>query len=81
MDNEIYENVIKTEYGVCPMYRRSKKSKIYWIQVPEAVGLYLFTFDKKKVYNFFSDFYEMSEEEKAIFKKEEPTLYRLKSKD
>lgn len=52
-------------------YKNNKKDSIYWIDDPEIIGEYLFTFDKKKIYNLFADYpHNLAEEEKTIFDKE-----------
>lgn len=72
----------KFDYPIenCGMYKENKNDKIYWIDNSMYVtGEMLFTFDKKKIYNFFEDFPQnLTDEEVEIFKKENPTLAKLK---
>jgi hypothetical protein len=54
-------------------YKKRKSDKIYWIDNPETYGEFLFSFDKKKIYNLFADYpHNLTAEEKAIFDKENP---------
>jgi hypothetical protein len=60
-------------------YKENKTSKIWWVETPDSIGEYLFSFDKKKIYNFFRDYpQKLSPEEIEIFKKECPDLAVLK---
>lgn len=72
----------KFDYPIenCDFYKENKNDKIYWIDNSMYVtGEMLFTFDKKKIYNFFEDFPQnLTDEEVEIFKKENPTLAKLK---
>lgn len=62
------------------LYKESESRKIWQVETPERKGEFLFTFDCKKVYNFFKDYPEkLSDEEIAIFKAEYPELAALKS--
>lgn len=54
-------------------YKNNPKDKIYWVDNVGVIGEFLFTFDKKKIYNLFSDYpQKLSNEEKQIFDKENP---------
>lgn len=54
-------------------YKKSKNDEIWWTDDLESVGKFLFSFDKKKIYNMFADYpYNLSKEEKEIFDKENP---------
>lgn len=47
--------------------------KVFWLDNPDIIGEWVFTFDKIKVYNMFSDYPEkLTKEEKEIFDKENP---------
>ena len=60
-------------------YKEDKTSKIWWVVTPDRIGEFLFSFDKKKIYNFFSDYpQKLNQEEIEIFKKECPMLVALK---
>ena len=46
---------------------------IWWVENPGRVGEWLFSFDKKKVFNMFADYpWKLTFEEKSIFDKENP---------
>ena len=54
-------------------YKNSPGDKIWWVDNPETVGEWLFSFDQKKVFNMFADYpHKLSAEQKAIFDKENP---------
>lgn len=54
-------------------YKENKNDKIYWVDNPEFIGEYLFSFDKKKIFNLFADYpYKLTKEQKEIFDKENP---------
>lgn len=54
-------------------YKNDPYDVIWWQDVPEQVGLWLFSFDKKKVFNLFRDYpYELTKEQKEIFDRENP---------
>lgn len=47
--------------------------QIWWVDNMDRVGLHLFSFDKKKIYKLFTDYpYSMTEEEIAVFNRENP---------
>lgn len=55
-------------------YKENLTDTIYWVDtVEEYKGLFLFSFDKKTVFNLFSDYpHKLTAEQKAIFDKENP---------
>lgn len=54
-------------------YKNNPDDKIWWIDNPDTIGEWLFSFDKKKIFNMFEDYpWKLSKEEKAIFDKENP---------
>lgn len=55
------------------LYKENKGDIISWVENIEVIGERLFTFDGKKLYNLFADYpHNLSEEEKAIFDRENP---------
>lgn len=54
-------------------YKNNKNDVIWWTDNLESVGEHLFSFDKKKIYNLFSDYpHNLSKDEVEIFDKENP---------
>lgn len=54
-------------------YKNNRGDKIWWIDNSDTVGEWLFTFDKKTIFNMFSDYpYKLTPEQKEIFDKENP---------
>lgn len=54
-------------------YKKNKNDIIWWIDNLDTRGEFLFSFDKKKIYNLFKDYpYNLSKIEKDIFDKENP---------
>ena len=54
-------------------YKENDNDRVWWVNTVDKVGLYLFTFDRKKIYNLFSDYPRtLSPEEKKIFDEEHP---------
>lgn len=55
-------------------FKNNPTDKIWWVNnIDETVGLFLFTFDKVKIYNMFQDYPDaMTPEEVAIFDRENP---------
>ncbi len=54
-------------------YKNNKNDTIYWIDNVDRIGEFLFTFDKKKIYNLFADYpHELTENEIKVFDKENP---------
>ena len=60
-------------------YKYDEDDKIWWRDDTEAIGAFLFSFDKKQTFNFFEDYPDkLTEEQRALFRKENPVLARLK---
>ena len=52
-------------------YKNKPSDKIWWVDNPERIGEWLFSFDKKKVFNMFSDYpHKLTPEQKQLFDKE-----------
>ena len=57
--------------GYSDFYKDSEDSKVWWIDKIGVIGEFLFSFDKKKIYNLFLDYpHNMTEEEVEIFGRE-----------
>ena len=55
------------------LYKENPNDKIWWVDNQEEKGVWLFSFDKKKVFNLFADYPEkLTPEQKRIFDKENP---------
>lgn len=54
-------------------YKNHRGDKIWWVDNSETVGEWLFTFDKKTIFNMFSDYPDkLTPEQKELFDKENP---------
>lgn len=54
-------------------YKENDTDRIWWVDTVDTIGLDLFSFDRKKIYNLFSDYpHKLSAEEKRIFDEENP---------
>lgn len=54
-------------------YKENDNDRVWWVNTVDTIGLYLFSFDRKKIYNLFSDYpHKLSAEEKRIFDEENP---------
>lgn len=54
-------------------YKNNPSDVIWWVDNPETVGEWLFSFDKKTIFNMFADYpHKLTAEQKAIFDKENP---------
>lgn len=61
-------------------YKHNASDTVWWRDNYDAVGEFLFSFDKKKTFNFFRDYpQELTEEQQRIFEKENPELAKLKA--
>lgn len=54
-------------------YKENQNDKIYWVDTPDQVGVFLFSFDREKVFNLFKDYpYNLTSEQKELFDQENP---------
>lgn len=54
-------------------YKENETDTIWWVEEVDAIGVWRFSFDKKKIYNMFADYpWSLTAEEKAIFDRENP---------
>ncbi|MBE6099912.1 MAG: hypothetical protein E7197_07645 [Anaerovibrio sp.] len=54
-------------------YKHNPKDTIWWKDTPGQIGLWIFSFDQKKEYYMFRDYPSaLTDEEKAIFDRENP---------
>lgn len=54
-------------------YKENKGDKVWWVDNYDKLGEFLFSFDKKKIYNLFADYpYRLTPEERAILDTENP---------
>ena len=62
------ENKLSMQYE---FYKENDTDKVWWVDNSEVVGEHLFSFDKKKVFNLFSDYpWSLTDEERTIFCRE-----------
>ena len=53
-------------------YKNKKADKIWWVN-NGTIGIWEFTFDKKTIFQMFSDYpYKLTKEQKEIFDRENP---------
>lgn len=56
-------------------YKEDKDDKIWWVDDVGTRGTMEFSFDKKKIYEFYRDYpFNLTPEEREIFDKENPYL-------
>ena len=54
-------------------YKSNETDKIWWMDNPEQVGEWIFSFDKEKSFNMFRDYpHALTAEQKKIFDEENP---------
>ena len=54
-------------------YKENPTDLIGWVDNPDVLGVWEFSFDKKTVYNLFADYpHNLTPEQKAIFDRENP---------
>ena len=54
-------------------YKNNPTDLIWWIDTPDTVGEWLFSFDKQTVFNMFADYpHKLTPEQKELFDKENP---------
>lgn len=53
--------------------KNNETDVIWWVENTDVDGEWLFTFDKKHIFNMFKDYpYKLTKEQKAVFDKENP---------
>ena len=61
---------------------REKGKQIWLVNYEEDIeGMWEFSFDRKKIYNLWTDYWEMTDSERELFKKEHPIMAALKDPD
>ena len=54
-------------------YKEKSNDTIFWVDNNDCIGEFLFSFDKKKVFNLFADYpWKLTPNERDIFDKENP---------
>ena len=54
-------------------YKNKETDTIWWVESLDTVGEFLFSFDKKKIFNLFADYPQnLTKEQKELFDKENP---------
>ena len=54
-------------------YKENEDDQIWWIDDPDAIGQWLFSFDQKEIFNMFRDYpWKLTPEQKKIFDEENP---------
>lgn len=54
-------------------YKNNEGDTIFWVDNVDNIGEFLFSFDKKKIYNLFADYpHKLTQEERRIFDAENP---------
>ena len=57
-------------------YKNHRSDRIWWVDtfIPR-IGVFEFTFDKKKIFNLFTDYpYQLTKEDREVFDQENPIL-------
>lgn len=54
-------------------YKNNDDDRIWWVNDPDAIGEWLFSFDQKTIFNMFADYpSKLTKEQKQIFDEENP---------
>lgn len=54
-------------------YKNNESDSIWWVDDLDHIGSFLFSFDKKKIFNLFADYpHELTKEQRKIFDEENP---------
>lgn len=54
-------------------FKENPDDKVWWVSYTGKIGEFLFSFDKKTVFNMFRDYpWKLTAEQKEIFDKENP---------
>ena len=55
------------------LYKNNSSDRIWWVDNPEELGVFEFTFDREHYFNMFADYpWKLTPEQKAIFDRENP---------
>ena len=72
-DNGLKSAVHSQFQDVLGFVKHNPDDKVYWIESTGEVGKFLFSFNKKKVFNLFADYpHKLTKEQKQIFDEENP---------
>lgn len=64
---------LRSNDGSLEFYKNNDGDKVLWVDDPENIGTFEFTFDRMKIYNLFSDYpHHLSTREVEIFNRENP---------
>ena len=53
-------------------YKKDPTDSIWWVEPDGRKDAFLFSFDKKKVYDLFFDYHKLTKKQKELFDKENP---------
>ena len=54
-------------------YKHNESDSVWWVDDLDHIGNFLFSFDKKKIFNLFADYPNaLSKEQRKIFDEENP---------
>lgn len=54
-------------------YKNDEKDQVWWKETPGYIGEWLFSFDRKRIFNMFADYpHNLTPEQKQIFDEENP---------
>ena len=54
-------------------YKNNESDSIWWVDDLDHIGSFLFSFDKKKIFNLFADYpHALSKEQRKTFDEENP---------
>ena len=54
-------------------YKENPSDLVWWVDTSDQDGVFLFSFDKQKVFNLFADYpHKLTEQQKKIFDLENP---------
>lgn len=66
-------DVRKKDLEKYSFYKNNPSDKVFWIDYPDIIGEFLFSFDKKTIFNLFEDYpYNLTIEQKKVFDAENP---------
>lgn len=71
---ELYERIKqRPKNGIGSFYKKHLRDKVWWVDTSDREGLFLFSFDRREIFNLFKDYpHKLTPEQKAIFDKENP---------